>query len=154
MAFLRENTSLRLVDEGRWFCAIHRETGACSPVAVETIAFRADINALPTPSASADGSGDGAAHFCGHDSYCAALAGLGLLLEGKKLGRNIMLIFQHAEETVEGGKICAAALEKYGAERAYALHNNWPPLHTELYTFNDSVFPAALTLLYALAEHG
>lgn len=115
MAFLREHTSLGIVDEGQWFCAIHKETGACNTVACDTIAFRADMDAVPADI--------GAAHRCGHDGHCAALAGLGLLLEGKKVGRNVVLIFQHAEETGEGGKICARAMEKYGVARIYALHN-------------------------------
>lgn len=121
MEFLRAYTSLRLVDEGQWFCAIHRETGSCSTVASETIAFRADMDAIPTENG-------GAAHLCGHDGHSAILAGLGLLLEGKKIGRNIVLIFQHAEETGEGGKICAKALMKYGISRVYAIHNmpGWP----------------------------
>lgn len=116
MAFLREHTALRLVDEGQWFCAIHRETGACSTVACDTLAFRADMDAIPAVNG-------GAAHLCGHDGHAAILAGLGLLLQERKLGRNVMLIFQHAEETGEGGKICAKALLKYGAGRVYALHN-------------------------------
>jgi amidohydrolase len=119
MEFLRAYTSLRLVDEGPWFAAIHRETGTFGSDFIETVAFRADMDALPALS----GAGEGAVHLCGHDGHCAALAGLGLLLEGKKLGRNIVLIFQHAEETGEGGKICAAALEKYAVGRVYALHN-------------------------------
>ena len=131
MEFLRENTTLRLADEGQWFCAIHREEGCCGSVAGETIAIRADMDALPTSSTgdnTADDGGEGAAHLCGHDGHCAALAGLGLLLENKKVGRNIVLVFQHAEETGEGGKICARALEKYGVRRVYALHNipGWP----------------------------
>lgn len=110
MEFLRANTSLTIQDEGQWFCAIHEE-----PEAAETIAFRADMDALPY--------GNGTAHLCGHDGHSAVLAGLGLLLENKKLGRNVVLIFQHAEETGEGGRICCQALEKYRVNRIYAFHN-------------------------------
>jgi amidohydrolase len=110
MEFLRENTSLRIEDEGQWFCAIHEEPGAA-----ETIAFRADMDALPFK--------DGAAHLCGHDGHCAALAGFGLLHENRSLGKNIVLIFQHAEETGEGGKICCQALLKYQVSCVYAFHN-------------------------------
>ena len=110
MEFLLENTSLRLEDEGQWFCAVHEEPGAD-----KTIAFRADMDALP--------SGDGAAHLCGHDGHCAVLAGLGLFLENRKLGRNIILIFQHAEENGMGGKICCRCLEKHRVSRVYAFHN-------------------------------
>ncbi|NCB51540.1 MAG: M20/M25/M40 family metallo-hydrolase [Clostridia bacterium] len=110
MKFLGEKTSLRLTDEGMWFCAVHEEPGA-----VETVAFRAEMDALPF--------GEGAAHLCGHDGHCAVLAGLGLLLEKRKLGRNIVLLFQHAEENGAGGKVCVEAIRKYGIDRIYAFHN-------------------------------
>ncbi|HPE15886.1 MAG TPA: M20/M25/M40 family metallo-hydrolase [Oscillospiraceae bacterium] len=110
MAFLRENTSLDISDEGAWFCALHGEPGAA-----ETIAFRADMDALPR--------GEGASHLCGHDGHSAVLAGLGLFLEGKTLGRNILLLFQHAEETGAGGAVCSRALTRYGVRRVYAFHN-------------------------------
>jgi len=110
MDFLRQNTSLRLFDEGAWFCAFHEEAKS-----KETIAFRADMDALLL-----DGR---ASHLCGHDGHSAALAGLGLLLEKERLDRNIALIFQHAEETGADGKVCAEALEKYRADRVYAFHN-------------------------------
>lgn len=115
IAFLHAHTSLQIEDEGQWFCAVHKE-----PDAQETIAFRADMDAL-----SYDG---GAAHLCGHDGHSAALCGLALYLENKRLGRNIVLIFQHAEETGAGGAICASALQKHRADRVYAFHNipGWP----------------------------
>jgi len=115
MKFLRENTSLRLEDEGQWFCAVHEEPGA-----KETVAFRGEMDALPLKG--------GASHLCGHDGHSAALAGLGLLLENRRLGRNIVLIFQHGEEDGTGGKICAHTLEKYRVGRIYAFHNipGWP----------------------------
>lgn len=115
LKFLKENTSLRLDDEGQWFCAVHEEPGAA-----ETIAFRADMDALPF--------GAGASHLCGHDGHSAVLAGLGLFLENKRLSRNIVLIFQHAEEIGMGGKVCSEALKKYHADRVYAFHNipGWP----------------------------
>ncbi len=115
IAFLGEHTSLQIEDEGAWFCAVHIEADA-----KETIAFRADMDALPH-----DG---GVSHLCGHDGHSAALCGLALSLEGKRLGRNIVLIFQHAEETGEGGAACSAALQKHGVNRVYAFHNipGWP----------------------------
>lgn len=110
MAFLRAHTSLQLVDGGQWFYALHLEPGAS-----ETIAFRADMDAIPFEG--------GAAHLCGHDGHSAVLAGLGLFLEGKTLGRNIVLLFQHAEETGAGGAPCAQALWDLNASRVYAFHN-------------------------------
>jgi amidohydrolase len=110
MDFLRQHTSLRLYDEGQWFYAVHEEQEG-----EETIAFRADMDALPF--------GEGASHLCGHDGHSAVLAGLGLMLDNKKLGRNIALIFQHAEETGAGGKKCCGILEKHQIRRVYAFHN-------------------------------
>jgi amidohydrolase len=110
MSFIKEHTSLRIADRGRWFCALHKEPGA-----TETIAFRADMDALPL--------GDGAAHLCGHDGHSAVLAGLGLMLEGRTLGKNVVLLFQHAEETGEGGRECRRAVEQYHIHRTYAFHN-------------------------------
>ncbi len=115
MDFLRENTSLRIDDFGLWFCAVHSESETA-----ETVAFRADMDALPVE--------NGAAHLCGHDGHCAVLAGLGLYLENRILGRNIVLIFQHAEENGMGGKVCCQALKEYQVSRVYAFHNipKWP----------------------------
>jgi len=110
MDYLQKNTSLRIEDCAQWFCAVHEEAGAA-----ETVAFRADMDALPL--------GGGAAHLCGHDGHSAILAGLGLYLEKKTLGRNVVLIFQHAEENGEGGKLCCRALERHGVSRVYAFHN-------------------------------
>jgi amidohydrolase len=115
MEFLRENTSLRIDDYGQWFCAVHEESEA-----TVTVAFRADMDALPF--------GDGDAHLCGHDGHSASLAGLGLLIENKKMSRNIVLVFQHAEEIGVGGAICCEAMDKYRVDRVYAFHNipGWP----------------------------
>ena len=110
MKFLSKNTSLRIVDEGQWFYALHEEEGAG-----ETVAFRADMDALPF--------GSSASHLCGHDGHSAVLAGLGLSLEHKRLGRNILMIFQHSEENGIGGKICCHVLSKYHVSRIYAFHN-------------------------------
>lgn len=113
--YLQQNTTLQIEDYGQWFCALHFESERA-----ETIAFRADMDALPL--------GSGAAHLCGHDGHSATLATLALLAEGQTLGRNLLLIFQHAEEIGVGGKICAKALKAHNASRVYAFHNipEWP----------------------------
>jgi len=110
MAFLQKYTTLRLDDHGTWFCAVHEERDA-----TETLAFRADMDALPCEA--------GAEHLCGHDGHSAVLAGLGLYIENKMLGKNIVLIFQHAEETGAGGQVCSRALPQYKVDRVYAFHN-------------------------------
>lgn len=115
ISFLKNNTSLRIDDYGDFFFAVHEE-----PEASETLAFRADMDALPTD--------EGAAHRCGHDGHCAVLASLGVYVHNRVLGRNIILVFQHAEEIGVGGKICSQALKYYNIDRIYAYHSipGWP----------------------------
>lgn len=111
LAFLKENTDLEIHEEGLWLWAVHREAGAQT-----SIALRADFDAVPV-------SGGGAQHLCGHDGHAAALCALGMMISGSCFGKNIYLIFQHAEETGEGARECAKLIgrEKIGA--VYGLHN-------------------------------
>lgn len=100
----------------------------------ETIAFRADMDALPiteetnAPYASIH---PGIMHACGHDAHMAIVLALAENLQGAK--SNVLLIFQPAEETTGGAKaICqSGVLEKYNVTRIYALHL-WPdaPKHS------------------------
>lgn len=84
--------------------------------AKETIALRADIDALPltekenSPYCS---KVNGVMHACGHDFNMVSVIGTGLVLASftDKLNVNIKLIFQPSEESAEGG---AHALVKAG----------------------------------------
>ena len=98
-AFLDEHTGLRVVDRGSWLYAAHDEGAA------RTLVVRADHDAVPTAC--------GPRHLCGHDGHTAALLGLALLLEGKRLGKNVILLFQSAEETGAGAELCC---ELFGLE--------------------------------------
>ena len=109
MKLLREHTSLELHDEGEYIYAVHREG------AEETIAFRADLDAVPTE--------NGACHLCGHDGHTAALVGLALLLEGRRVGRNVILLFQPAEETGFGAPACMGLFDKENVSAMYGAHN-------------------------------
>ena len=109
--FLRKHTSLSVNDRGSWFYAIHQEDGAG-----ETVVFRADMDAIK-------GAGNIPYHGCGHDGHSAILAGLCLLTEGRVFQKNLCFLFQPAEETGEGGKICCNLLEELGADRVYGFHN-------------------------------
>ena len=109
--FLRENTTLEIYAENGWLWALHREENAG-----KTIAFRADFDAVAT-------SEDSAAHLCGHDGHTAALCGFALEMEGKKYGKNICLIFQHAEETGQGGEICAGLIKRMNIDEIYGCHS-------------------------------
>lgn len=98
----------------------------------ETVAFRADMDALPgtestgLPFASTH---PGKMHACGHDGHTAMLLSLAELAVGrrKELPRNVLFIFQPAEETTGGAKqICeAGVLEQYHVTRVFGLHL-WP----------------------------
>ena len=84
----------------------------------KTIAFRSDIDALPTPT--------GAQHLCGHDGHMSILLGLiEFLVDNKEnLNDNIVFIFQPAEEDTGGAKrlIETGIFEKYNIDEIYGLH--------------------------------
>ena len=84
----------------------------------KTIAFRSDIDALPSPK--------GAKHLCGHDGHMSILLGLiEYIVDNKdKLNDNIVFIFQPAEEDRGGAKrlIDAGVLKKYKVDEIYGLH--------------------------------
>lgn len=109
MSFLKNRTSLELFDCGAWFYAAHREG------AERTIAFRADFDAVPTR--------DGARHLCGHDGHAASLLALALMLEGKRIGRNVVLLFQPAEETGAGAPLCCGLFERESIDAVIGAHN-------------------------------
>ena len=98
------------------------------------VAFRADMDALPilektgAPYASCH---PGQMHACGHDGHMAMLIGLAHTVAERlsTLPRNVLLIFQPAEETTGGARsICeSGVLERYGVERIYGFHL-WPNL--------------------------
>ncbi len=100
----------------------------------KTTAFRADMDALPidekTNAEYASGH-LGKMHACGHDGHMAVLLAFADFVnsEIKNLPRNILLVFQPAEETTGGAKlICESGVfEKYNADRIFGLHL-WPEL--------------------------
>lgn len=101
--FLRRHSSLEPVDCGTWLYARHDEG------AEKTLVVRADHDAVPTPC--------GPKHLCGHDGHTAALLGLALLLEGRRIGKNVILLFQPAEETGAGAEACCALFAREGLTR-------------------------------------
>ena len=99
----------------------------------ESVAFRADMDALPIfeeTGASYASRHEGRMHACGHDGHMAIVLGLAeYLATAEKLDKNVLLIFQPAEETTGGAKpLCdTGLLEKYNVESIYGLHL-WPAL--------------------------
>ena len=100
----------------------------------ETAAFRADMDALPVtectglPYASTH---PGKMHACGHDGHTALALALAEYVSGhlSELPRNVLFLFQPAEETTGGAKgLCESSiLEAHHVTRVFGLHL-WPGL--------------------------
>ena len=93
----------------------------------KTIAFRADMDALPiqeTSDLSYKSVNDGVMHACGHDAHTAMLLVAAEILSKniEQISGKIKFIFQPAEEGFGGAKfmIDDGALE--GVEEIYGLH--------------------------------
>lgn len=99
------------------------------------LAFRADMDGLPieeNTDAEYISLHDGCMHACGHDGHMAGLLGFAHVLdhyirEGIKMPYNVLLLFQPAEETIDGAlKICATdVFSNYNVKAIYGLHL-WP----------------------------
>ena len=109
----------------------------------ETVAIRADMDALPIDEASGaafSSEHPGRMHACGHDGHMAmALAaatwvdrvarGADAVVRAGQLPRNILFVFQPAEETTGGAKrVCESGVfERYHVTRIFGMHL-WPDL--------------------------
>ncbi|MEI6857951.1 amidohydrolase [Psychrilyobacter sp.] len=93
----------------------------------ETYGFRTDIDGLPIleeTGATYSSKHKGFMHACGHDGHMATLLGFMDYLKDKKLKKNILLIFQPAEEGPGGAKniVKSGILEKYNVKGIFGLH--------------------------------
>ncbi|MDO5400065.1 MAG: amidohydrolase [Eubacteriales bacterium] len=112
------------------------ETGLCAWFdfgRAEALAFRADCDGLPIceqTGAAYASFHPGAMHACGHDGHMAILLELARRLSEKKTyPRNVLLVFQSAEETTGGARdICESGVfEQYNVRAIFGLHL-WPGL--------------------------
>lgn len=96
-----------------------------------TIAFRADIDALPIQEENEiefKSTKENVMHACGHDGHTTALLlfvkRCKALQDNGKLPQNVVFIFQPAEETGAGANrlIKAGAFEKYPIEAVFGIH--------------------------------
>jgi len=94
-----------------------------------TLALRADMDALPiheeTRLAFASKL-DGKMHACGHDIHTVTLLGAAEVLNGMRenLAGRIVLIFQPAEEVLEGAPAMIADGAAEGVDMAIGFHNH------------------------------
>lgn len=122
MDFIKKETHLEIVDQGRWFYALYR----CDTPQIPPIAFRADFDALPMEDIKElpyTSMHPGISHRCGHDGHSAALAGFALELEAEGADQDVYLIFQHGEEIGAGGEECSRLLCEKNISEVYAFHN-------------------------------
>ena len=100
----------------------------------ETVAFRADMDALPVPEQTGlpyASAHPGCMHACGHDGHTAMALALAEYADAHldDLPRNVLVIFQPAEETTGGAELLcqAGVLDEYRVARIFGLHL-WPKL--------------------------
>lgn len=121
MSFISENTRLKITDCGKWFYAeYHPEKSRGN------IAFRADMDAIrvyETTELPYRSVNRGVAHKCGHDGHSSALAAFAMEIDKNGADKDVYFIFQHAEESGEGGEPCSALITEKNIEEVYAIHN-------------------------------
>jgi len=100
----------------------------------ETVAFRADMDALPVTEATGlpyASVHPGRMHACGHDGHTAMALALAEHVSAHlaELPRNVLFLFQPAEETTGGAKaLCETGiLARHHVTRIFGLHL-WPGL--------------------------
>ena len=93
------------------------------------VALRADLDALPVPdekNVPYRSTVPNACHACGHDVHTSVLLGAGLFLarraERGLLPGRVRLLFQPAEEVVEGALAAMGEGAITGVDRIFALH--------------------------------
>lgn len=95
----------------------------------KAIGLRADFDALPIQEVNDldyKSQVDGVAHLCGHDGHTTMLLAAGkYLAETKNFNGTVRLIFQPAEETMEGGPamIADGLFERFPVDAVFGMHN-------------------------------
>lgn len=101
----------------------------------ESIAFRCDMDGLPIEEQTVAfyaSEHEGCMHACGHDGHMANMLGFAHVLdrykkEGLRFPYNALLIFQPAEETIDGAEaiVNTSIFQDYNVKAIYGLHL-WP----------------------------
>lgn len=95
----------------------------------KVIGIRADFDALPIQESNDldyASQSPGVAHLCGHDGHSTMLlAAAKYLAETKNFNGTVRLIFQPAEETMQGGPamIADGLFERFPVDAVFSMHN-------------------------------
>lgn len=115
----------------------------------KSIGLRADFDALPIQEDNNlpyKSTVEGKAHLCGHDGHTTMLLGAAKYLsESRSFNGTVRLIFQPAEETMEGGPamINDGLFERFPMDAVYGLHN-MPGLELGKFYFGEGKLMAAV----------
>lgn len=109
--FIKKYTDLEIIDKGKWFYAKYTVNSNS-----DYIAFRCDFDAVT-------GEDGISRHLCGHDGHASSLAAFAKWISDNKPQRNIILLFQHAEEIGAGGKECKEIANLENISEIYGFHN-------------------------------
>lgn len=132
----------------------------------ETIAFRTDMDALPIQEKalhSFASTHKGHMHACGHDGHMSIMLGFASevariislqndstdQVETADLKKNVLLVFQAAEETTGGAyEICQSGIfEKYKTKKIFGLHI-WPEFPKNTIVCRPGAFMAGTKVLW------
>lgn len=157
LSMREDNTARFLADTVRaWGYEVETGIGKHGIVASLTvgdgdrvIGLRADFDALPIQEVNDlpyKSQVDGVAHLCGHDGHSTMLLAAGkYLAETKNFNGTVRLIFQPAEETMEGGPamITDGLFERFPVDAVFGMHN-MPGLELGTLYFADGDVMAAV----------
>jgi hippurate hydrolase len=138
------------------FCALFK--GGKAAADAPASAFRTDMDALPITEendVSYRSTHEGAMHACGHDGHMSIMLGFADEIAAglNDLDRNVMLVFQPAEETTGGAKDIAGSgvFAAHRVEKIFGLHL-WPGFPTGSVVCRDGDFMASTMVLYVDVE--
>lgn len=115
----------------------------------KTIAFRADMDALPIIEATGAPHASktpGKMHACGHDGHTAMLLGAAqYLAETRNFDGTVAVVFQPAEEggAGAGAMVQDGLIDRFGISEIYGLHNS-PQLPLGQFAIRPGAFYAAV----------
>ena len=129
------------------------KTGIVASMTIGTgkniIGLRADFDALPIQEVNNlpyKSKIEGKSHLCGHDGHSTMLLGAAKYLsETRKFNGTVRLIFQPAEETMEGGPamITDGLFSRFPVDAVYGMHN-MPGLAFGKFHFGENELMAAV----------